>query len=185
MTPSLVVAKPFGQALAKPRLFSIRLMDKNKRRERFRAYFAGPPFKGDRAAFMRATGLSKGRLTQLFDEKQPFGEKAASALAEKLQLPSDYFERPTAGGATDEPERVQIHEQRASLTRDQFLQACANLSTPDWQLTARLMVAAGILPGVVEVMKKWDLKEAGSGKPEVRPMTVEGMADEQARRKPL
>jgi hypothetical protein len=164
-------------------MFSIGLMEKNKRRERFRAYFAGPPFKGDRAAFMRATSLSKGRVAQLFDDKQPFGEKAAAALAEKLNLPADYFEQPAAVGSTEGMQSPQIHDALASLTRDQFLRACANLSTPDWQLTVRLWVAVGIVPGAVEVVPRWDLKEAGSGRATVRPMTLdETAADEKARK---
>lgn len=112
-------------------------------------------------------------------------KKTAEALGWTTDQLLNGIDAAQAKSSTDELDQPQIHKPRTSLSRDEFLAICANLSTPDWQLTARLMVAAGILPGVVEVMKKWDLKEAGSGKPEVRPMTVEGMADEQARRKPL
>lgn len=62
-----------------------------ERRRRFAAYFSGPPLRGDRQKLMKVTGLSKGRVSQLFDEAQPFGERAAVALAEKLGLPSDAF----------------------------------------------------------------------------------------------
>jgi hypothetical protein len=63
----------------------------------------------------------------------------------------------------------QIHEHPTSLTREDFLAICANLSTPDWQLTVRLMVAAGILPGAVEVSDQWDSKrELNSGSPTIR-----------------
>jgi len=73
---------------------------KDERRLRFAAYFA-QRFKGDRARFMLATGLTKGRVTQLFDVDEPFGELAASRLAEKLKLPRDYFERDHAAVDVD------------------------------------------------------------------------------------
>lgn len=46
---------------------------------------------------MRRTHLTKGRISQLFDEDQPFGELAARNLAERLHLPHDFFERDPAG----------------------------------------------------------------------------------------
>ena len=80
---------------------------------------------------------------------------------------------PLKGGTTgsrEEPEAAPIHEPPTSLSRDEFLTVCANLSTPDWQMTARLMVAAGILQGVVEVTDKWHSKtvDVNSGRPVVR-----------------
>lgn len=88
---SLGETKPVGQGRTKPPVFSIGLMT-NPRRERFIAYFNGPPLNGSRAALMKKTGLTKGRLSQLFKENQPFGELAAKNLAEKLGLSSDHFE---------------------------------------------------------------------------------------------
>lgn len=41
---------------------------------------------------MQLSGLTKGRISQLFDDNQPFGERAAAGLAERLGLPSDVFE---------------------------------------------------------------------------------------------
>lgn len=64
----------------------------NKRRRRFVAYFSGPPLNGDRAQLIKKTHLTKGRVSQLFDEAQPFGERAAEHLAQALGLPNDYFE---------------------------------------------------------------------------------------------
>lgn len=66
-------------------------MSAQKRRERFVAYFNGA-LRGSREALIRRTGLSKGRVSQLFDPEQPFGEKAAASLAERLGLRSDFFE---------------------------------------------------------------------------------------------
>lgn len=46
---------------------------------------------------MQRTGLTHGRVSQLFDERQPFGEAAARNLAERLGLAPDYFERDQPG----------------------------------------------------------------------------------------
>lgn len=56
------------------------------RRAEFTAYF-NKHFQGDRQRFMETSGLSKGRLTQYFDEHEPFGEKAAEKLEDRLHLP--------------------------------------------------------------------------------------------------
>jgi hypothetical protein len=81
-------------------MFSIGLPMKDLRRRRLIALFNSPRFKGDRAKLIKATGLTKGRIAQLFDEKSAFGEAAARSLAERLHLPGDYFER-DVDGATD------------------------------------------------------------------------------------
>jgi len=99
---SLVHPKPVGQVFSKPGMFSIALME-NARRRRFVEFFNGPPLKGSREALMKKTGLSKGRVSQLFDENQPFGERAARNLAEALRLPGDFFER-TLGGPPAPPQ---------------------------------------------------------------------------------
>jgi len=52
-------------------------------------------FSGDRGLFIAAVGLSKGRVSQLLDPDEAFGEKAAQRIVEKVGgLPRDYFERP-------------------------------------------------------------------------------------------
>lgn len=71
---------------------------KDARRARLTHLFE-TTFKGDRAKFMKATGLTKGRITQLFDPKEPFGELAARRLAEQLGLRPDYFEAADASVA--------------------------------------------------------------------------------------
>lgn len=50
-------------------------------------------YKGDRGKFMKASGLSKGRVSQLLDKDEPFGDVAALRLARKLGLRLDYFDR--------------------------------------------------------------------------------------------
>jgi hypothetical protein len=49
-------------------------------------------FKGDRGAFLKASGLSKGRLSQLLDPTEPFGDNAARNLEDRLQLDPGYFD---------------------------------------------------------------------------------------------
>lgn len=46
---------------------------------------------GRQVDFTRATGLPKGRVSQMAGHKEPFGEVAARNLAEDLDLPSDWF----------------------------------------------------------------------------------------------
>lgn len=41
---------------------------------------------------MEKSGLSKGRLSQLLDPDQPFGETAARNLEERLELEPGYFD---------------------------------------------------------------------------------------------
>jgi SOS-response transcriptional repressor LexA len=65
---------------------------KEERRRRFIAFFTRR-YGDDRARFMLDTGFTKGRVSQLFDAAQPFGELAGKRIAEALSLPSDYFER--------------------------------------------------------------------------------------------
>lgn len=62
------------------------------RRRRFLQFFE-EQYHGDRARLIRETEYTKGRVAQLFDNDQPFGERAGRNLAEKLELPLDYFER--------------------------------------------------------------------------------------------
>jgi hypothetical protein len=66
-------------------------MDADRRR-RFKDYFE-QQLKGDRARLLSKTGFTAGRVSQLFDEAQPFGERAARSLADRLGLPPDYFDR--------------------------------------------------------------------------------------------
>lgn len=81
---------------------------------------------------MQKTGLTKGRVSQLFDESQPFGELAARNLAEKLGLAQDYFERPVtaAGGNTLSTQALEVAE------------AFDRLSLPERRRFLRLLTAA-------------------------------------------
>lgn len=70
----------------------------SRRRKRFVLFF-DTALLSDRAKLIDKSGLTKGRVAQLFDEAQPFGERAARNLALALGLPEDYFEHDTVAGA--------------------------------------------------------------------------------------
>lgn len=63
-----------------------------ERRRRFIEYFNGP-LGGDRQKLMKKTGISKGRVTQLLDPNETFGQLTATRLAKALKLDPHYFER--------------------------------------------------------------------------------------------
>lgn len=72
-------------------------MDDSARRALFERWFMGPPFSGDREALIRRSGYTKGRISQFFDPDQPFGERAARSLAQRLGLQPEFFNTsPTA-----------------------------------------------------------------------------------------
>jgi hypothetical protein len=49
-------------------------------------------YKGSRELFLKDSGLSKGRLSQLLDPELPFGDVAARNLEERLHLDPGYFD---------------------------------------------------------------------------------------------
>jgi hypothetical protein len=49
-------------------------------------------YKGERGRFLKESRLSKGRVTQLLDPKEPFGDVAARNLEGRLKLPVGYFD---------------------------------------------------------------------------------------------
>lgn len=62
-----------------------------RRRSRFVAYFEAK-FQRDRAKLIDQSCLSKGRIAQLFNENETFGERAGRNLALALGLDEDFFE---------------------------------------------------------------------------------------------
>lgn len=62
-------------------------MSDQQRREAFLAYFQ-EKLRGDRQRLIEKARITKGRVTQLLDPSEPFGEKAARTLGEKLE-PAD------------------------------------------------------------------------------------------------
>lgn len=86
------------------------------RRSRLAALLASPRFNGDRAKFCADAGITNGRLSQLLDPTEAFGDVAARNLCDALGLNKDYFSEsgaasislpsPTlsaSGGPTPEP----------------------------------------------------------------------------------
>lgn len=126
MHGSLGETKPPCQAAAELSLFSIHYMG-NARRRRFLAWYEATYDAGSegRAKFMRESAgpgmpaLTKGRVSQLFDESAPFGELAGRNLAARFGLDADYFERDHGEGAPfilSDQERALVLAFRAQLT---------------------------------------------------------------------
>lgn len=70
------------------------------RKKRLELLIASPPYNGDRTAFIAKSGLSKGRVSQLLDPKEAFGERAGMRLAETLRLPDPrWFDKGAIGDA--------------------------------------------------------------------------------------
>lgn len=82
-----------SQVFSKGEAFSIRLMSDADRRRRFIEYFNGPPLNGDRQRLIKKSGFTEGRISQLFDPSEPFGERAAKSLAGRLNIPDLIFLR--------------------------------------------------------------------------------------------
>lgn len=105
---SLVQTKPFGQGEAKPQVFSINLLMDDARRAKFLAYFdATFQGRGGRQKLIEESGkhgydaFTKGRVAQLFNPKQPFGERTAKSTALRLGLAEDAFITNESGGHDD------------------------------------------------------------------------------------
>ena len=82
-------------------MFSISLSMDDERRHRFTTWFKAKYGEGDdaRTKFIKDTArpgvepLTKGRVAQLFDPGQPFGERAAKSLGVRLGLGEEFFLR--------------------------------------------------------------------------------------------
>jgi len=62
------------------------------RKRRLRALIAGSPYHGSQLEFAKAVGLTEGRISQLVDDSQSFGERSARRVANELRLDDRYFE---------------------------------------------------------------------------------------------
>jgi hypothetical protein len=67
---------------------------KEIRRLRLKKLLESPRFAGNKTKLWKEAGLSSGRLTQLLDEAEPFGDVAATNLEQALGLPHGYFNEP-------------------------------------------------------------------------------------------
>lgn len=61
------------------------------RRHKLRQLLA-EKYSGDRGRFLQDSGLTKGRLSQLLKDGEPFGDTAARNLEERLQLEPGFFD---------------------------------------------------------------------------------------------
>lgn len=84
------------QVSSKPFLFRLAHTMDNTRRENLRRLIRDA-FGDSRARFYKLTKMSKGRLSQLLDPEQRFGELAAKNLVKRLGLDSGFFERDLSG----------------------------------------------------------------------------------------
>lgn len=95
---------------------------------------------GDRKAFMEATGVSKGRLSQMLG-KEPFGEKAANNLQEELGLPAGWF-------SLNEPTPKEHARKPAVASQSTPINWNADAQpAPAWPLTREVMAALAALDG--------------------------------------
>ena len=62
------------------------------RKAKLKALIGSKPYEGNQAEFGRKAGVTKARITQLLDENESFGERAAQSLCDKLELSTRYFE---------------------------------------------------------------------------------------------
>lgn len=85
---------------------------KEQRRIRLRELLESPRFAGDRAKFCQDAGITNGRLSQLLDPKEAFGDVAAKNLAEALNLDLKFFDRQ----AVQVDEKTELQQARSELT---------------------------------------------------------------------
>ena len=62
------------------------------RKMRLRALIDSPVYGGSQASFAKAAGLTEGRVSQLLDPNQSFGERSAKNIVSELRLEDRYFE---------------------------------------------------------------------------------------------
>jgi hypothetical protein len=91
-------------------------------------------FKGDRRLFCDAASITTGRLSQLLDEREPFGDVAASNLATSLGLDLGYFNAFDSGAGADNGDDVVVPAQsevRAYL--NQYGDIVLSRPLEDWE----------------------------------------------------
>lgn len=98
------------------------------RRQNLRALIDGPPYMGDNKKFYEAAGITKGRLSQLLNGKEKFGETAAKNIEKKLGLQDNYLsfvkiqasfrnEPPPTIGALDANKKKPLSDEADRLAR--------------------------------------------------------------------
>lgn len=159
-------------------MFSIPFaMRDDRRRARFVAWFL-QTYKED-SAFARARFMAdsarrgdpaytKGRVSQLFDERQPFGERAAASLAQRFGLPADYFERddgpvarPASGLAPPPLPPADFRDRHVVSETDWGILQDVKMALSDRELT-EIHTRAALIRSHVENLVRQRLREAGS-----------------------
>jgi SOS-response transcriptional repressor LexA len=102
MTVSLGQAKPVVKGFINPTVYSVLNMDAT-RKSRLQKLITGR-YAGVQDNLAKAAGLSKGRISQLLDPDQRFGESAARTLEAKLLLPERWFDAPEVENTTAAPD---------------------------------------------------------------------------------
>jgi hypothetical protein len=86
------------------------------RKERLQALIDGKPYLGSKSAFAARAGLSKGRITQLLDPAEAFGERSARNITAALGLRDErYFERPFSEAPQEEETRSEPGEVEGAI----------------------------------------------------------------------
>jgi hypothetical protein len=154
-------------------------MEQNPRRRRFKAWFEGAPLHGKtsselaRKRLMEKTGLSAGRVTQLMDEDEPFGERAGRKIAEAFGLVPDFFDRdwedPAAG------RRLTLEQERLLVLWDRLPQRARNRLLGEAYDEATKAAGAKVLlseqgieppaPSLQEVINEVQRESAGGNAP--------------------
>lgn len=115
----------------------------DQRRARFLEWFRAHMGEGPdaRAKFMRRTGYTKGRVSQLFNPAEPFGERVAAAIAERLGIPPDSF----FTGSSLEPQPVKTSGEPLVLTSEEVRFAYDRLGGTEKAVFCDLLRAVGRL----------------------------------------
>lgn len=88
------------------------------RKKRLQQLVDGSPYFGNQAKFAEAAKLSKGRITQLLDPKEAFGERTARAIENRLRMESMWFDKGSISQDASWPFTSITPEQFYSLGED-------------------------------------------------------------------
>jgi SOS-response transcriptional repressor LexA len=99
---SLGAPKPFVKAFLNAIVYSPLNMDATRRARL--AKLLATRYKGDRAQLINDSGLSKGRISQLLEGSEPFGERAARGLEQRLNLPERWLDQYDPSNVEPAPE---------------------------------------------------------------------------------
>lgn len=88
------------------------------RKRRLQELIEGRPYLGNQSAFAERAGLSKGRITQLLDPSESFGERSARRIEGALRLSDGYFDDQAApSNAHQSSEREHLASALETLTK--------------------------------------------------------------------